>query len=254
MKTALRSNNTKTPKRPVAIVTGAGKRLGKHIALALAESGFSVVVNYHSSRRGADNTVKAIQKMGSSAIAVRADISKRNEVQRMVNRTIREFKRIDLLVNNSAIFIDSPLEQTTDAIWNTTLNINLKGTFLCSQIVSREMYKQKSGKIINIASLGGIQAWAEHLPYNISKAGVIMLTKTLAKTLAPHIHVNAIAPGTIIMEGEEDPSLHHLPKAKIPLKKFGTPSDITSLVVYLATTASYITGQIFVVDGGRSIQ
>ena len=244
----------KTFGQPVAIVTGAGRRLGKHIAIALAEKGLIVVVNYHSSKRGAEETVKTIRKMGGKAISIKADVSKRIEVVRMVKQTLSEFKRIDLLVNNAAIFIDSSLEKTTDVIWDTILNINLKGTFLCSQVISAQMLKQKSGKIINIASLGGIQSWTEHLPYSVSKAGVIMLTKVLAKTLAPAIQVNAIAPGTIIMEGEEDSSIRHLPARKILLKKFGTPSDITSLVIYLATTASYITGQILVVDGGRSIQ
>jgi 3-oxoacyl-[acyl-carrier protein] reductase len=239
--------------RPVAIVTGAGKRLGRHIAIALGENGYSVVVNYHSSKAGAIQTVNAIKKMGSDAIALRSDVSKRKEVVRLVRQSLSKFGRIDLLVNNAAVFIDSPLNSTTDMIWNDTLDINLKGTFLCCQIVSRQMLKQKSGRIINIASLGGIQAWAEHVPYSISKAGVIMLTKILAKTLAPDICVNAIAPGTILMKREKS-TIRHLPQRKIPLKKFGTPLDISSLVIYLATTASYITGQIFSVDGGRSIQ
>jgi pteridine reductase len=115
------------------------------------------------------------------------------------------------------------------------------------------MIKRRAGKIINIASLGGLQAWTKHLPYSVSKAGVIMLTRILAKELAPHVQVNAIAPGTIIMEGDEGPGRRHVPVSSIPLKHYGKPSDITDLVVFLATSGSYMTGQILVADGGRSI-
>ena len=240
-------------RQPVAIVTGSGRRLGRQIVLALAENGFAVVVNYNESRAAAEQTVKTITANGGNAFAVRADVSDRAAVNRMIKRTLAKYGRIDLLVNNAAVFVDATLDKITDELWDTTLNINLKSVLLCSQAVTPFMLKRKAGKIINIASLGGIQAWAQHIPYSVSKAGVIMLTRCLARSLAPHVTVNAIAPGTIIIEDEEDPSLRHLPSAKIPLKKFGTPSDITSLVLYLATTASYITGQIILVDGGRSI-
>ena len=241
-------------KNRVAIVTGGGHRLGRQIALALGRNGFSVVVNYHSSKEGATSTVKELKKMGVTAISIEADISKSREVNRMVSKTISTFHKVDLLVNNSAIFIHSPLAETSEKIWNNTININLKGIFLCSQAVSKYMLKQKKGKIINIASLGGIQAWTQHVPYSVSKAGVIMLTKVLAKSLAPNILVNAIAPGTIEIAGEEDPASVKLPTKQIPLKRYGKPTDITDMMVFLATKAEYITGQVFVIDGGRSIQ
>lgn len=234
-------------------MTGAGRRLGRQIAVALGKNGFTVVVNYNKSRRGAEQTVKIIVGSGGTAIAIRADVSRRSAVEKMVDKTVSHFGRIDLLVNNAAIFLDASLDTITEDVWDHTMNINLKGVFFCSQIVAPLMLKQRSGKIINIASLGGLQAWSKHIPYSVSKAGVIMLTRCLARALSPDISVNAIAPGTIIMKGEEDSSLEHLPIAKIPLKKFGRPSDITSLVLYLATTATYITGQIIPVDGGRSI-
>ncbi|MDI6766683.1 MAG: SDR family oxidoreductase [Bacteroidota bacterium] len=241
-------------KNKVAIITGGGKRLGQAIAIALAENGFTVVVNYNKSVSGAKQTINQIKAIGGRAFAVKADISKKTHVQRMVNIALQRFGRIDLLVNNSSVFIESPLNRTSEKIWDTTIDINLKGTFLCSQTVAPIMLKQKSGCIINIASLGGLQAWTQHLPYSISKAGVIMLTKILAKTLAPHIQVNAIAPGTIQFKNEEDLKKKHLPKNNIPLEKYGKPSDITDLVVYLATKSEYITGQVFAIDGGRSIQ
>lgn len=237
----------------VALVTGSGRRLGRQIAYALAQKGFNIVINYNVSRAGAREAVEYIQGLGRDALALRADISKRSEVQAMVKSAIKHFRKIDLLVNNSGIFVDSALEKTTDTIWDKTLAINLKGAFLCSQIVSRYMLQRKSGRIINVASLGGIQAWRNHLPYSVSKAGVIMLTKCLAKSLAPDILVNAVAPGTIIISEEEESSSWHENPEKFTLRRYGNPSDITDLVVFLATTATYITGQTLVVDGGRHI-
>jgi 3-oxoacyl-[acyl-carrier protein] reductase len=237
----------------VAIVTGAGRRLGRQIAIELAKNGFNVVVNYCRSLRKAKETACLIEKYGVSAIPIKADISIKKDVQSMIKTTIRKFGQIDLLVNNAAVFIDSPLQKTSEKIWDTTININLKGTFLCSQAVAPYMLKQKSGKIINISSLGGIQPWSKHVSYSVSKAGVIMLTKILAKTLAPYIYVNSIAPGTIIIDGEEDFGKRYLSGNRIPLKKFGKSSDITNIVLFLATTAQYITGEVFLVDGGSSL-
>ncbi len=237
---------------PVALVTGAGRRLGRYIARELGRHGFTVVINYHNSRKGAEQLSRSLKSLGADSLVLPGDVSLRSEVHRIVKKTISAYGRIDLLVNSSAVFVDSPLLRTSEKVWDQTLNINLKGPFLCAQAVAPHMLRQKSGRIINIASLGGIQAWKEHIPYSVSKAGVIMLTRILAKSLAPHVYVNAIAPGTIIMEGEEDSSIRHLEKAKIPLAKYGRPSDITDLVLFLAR-ARYITGQIFPVDGGRSI-
>ncbi len=238
---------------PVALVTGAGRRLGRQIALALANNGFDVVVNYSHSRKEALSVVKNIQTLGQRSIAIQADISKRTRVNAMVTKVIASFGRIDVLVNNAAVFATGSLESTTEELWDKSLDINLKGAFLCAQAVSKYMIKQKEGRIINIASIGGIQAWKEHLPYNVSKAGVIMLTRVLAKNLAPHITVNAIAPGTIIMEGEEDATISHVSTKIVPLGRYGNPDDITSTVLFLVKHASYITGQVIAVDGGRTI-
>lgn len=245
--------NSSNPEKPVAIVTGAGKRLGRQIALALGRNSYRVIVNYHDSASGASETVSRVLKEGGEARAIRADITKKKDVLRLVRRTIQIFGRVDLLVNNSALFLESPLGRTTEAVWDATIDVNLKGTFLCSQAVAPEMLKREGGRIINIASLGGIQAWSRHLPYSVSKAGVIMLTRILARTLAPNVQVNAIAPGTILMGEEEDPSQEHVPVSTIPLRRYGKPSDVTDLVIFLASKASYMTGQVFVVDGGRSI-
>ncbi len=244
--------NIDHPSRRVALVTGAGKRLGREIALALGASGFDVAVVYDSSRQGAEKVVAQLEAAGAMAAGFRADISRSNEVRSLVRKTMARFGRIDLLVNNAAVFFESPFVSVSEKSWDRLLNINLKGTFLLSQAVSHVMLKQKTGRIISLASIGGLQAWAKYTPYSVSKAGVIMLTKCMAKALAPHVMVNAIAPGTIFMEG--DRTGNFVPVESIPMKRYGAPTDITSVVLFLATTSSYITGQIISVDGGRSIQ
>lgn len=240
--------------RPVALVTGGGKRLGKEIALALGEHGFDVVVNYNQSKLGAQKVVETLKHKGVHAIALKANLNDVYAIRRMVYSAVKEFNRIDLLVNNAAIFPTIALKDVTPRIWDETLNVNLRGMFFCCQAVSKQMIKQKYGRIINIASIGGIQSWTTHIPYNVSKAGVIMLTRCLAKALAPDIRVNAIAPGTILIEDEESNNIEHIDRKKIPLQRYGIPKDITDMVLFLATKGDYITGQTFFIDGGRSVQ
>lgn len=238
----------------VAIVTGSGRRLGRKIAIALAENGFDIVINYNRSRTEAIKTERAIKKIGRKCITIKADVTKRVQVQRMIKQTLRTFGKIDLLVNNAAVFTPPvDLLDVTDTMWNGVMDTNLKSLFICGQTAAAVMMKQKSGKIINIASLGAFQAWPKHIPYCVSKAGVVMLTKVMAKSLAPHITVNAIAPGTVIIPSEESGDIHHPSIEKIPLKKYGKPSDITDAVVFLAKSSDYITGQIICVDGGVTI-
>ncbi|MBI1819325.1 MAG: 3-oxoacyl-ACP reductase FabG [Nitrospirae bacterium] len=241
------------PKK-TALVTGAGRRLGREISLALARAGYDIVVNYFQSEGAAQKTADEIKGLGRRALTYGADVSNSDQVHGMVKRALDTFGQIDLLVNNAAIFSPIPFEKLTEAIWDKTLETNLKGTFLCSREIGGHMLHRRSGSIINIASLGGIHPWADEAPYCVSKAGVIMLTKCFAKSLAPHIRVNAIAPGYIDMP---DPILEKVipqpPLERVPLKRFGRPEEITDLVVYLATKGDYITGQVFSVDGGRSL-
>jgi NAD(P)-dependent dehydrogenase (short-subunit alcohol dehydrogenase family) len=240
--------------RPVALVTGGGRRLGRQIALSLGENGFDVVVNYNQSKTGAESVVSILSNKGVRAKAYQADFHEVKAIQRMVTSVIKDFYRVDVLVNSSATFPTSSLSSITQKVWDDTFNVNLRGMFFCTQAVANQMQKQKSGKIINIASIGGIQSWTKHIPYNVSKAGVIMLTRCLAKALAPNILVNAIAPGTIIIDGEESDAIQHIDTKKIPLHRYGSPKDITEMVIFLATRGDYITGQVFPIDGGRSIQ
>lgn len=243
------SGNKKT-----ALVTGGGRRLGREISLALARAGYDIMVNYFQSEGAAQKTASEIKSLGRKAATYGADVSNSDQVHGMIKKTLDQFGSIDLLVNNAAIFSQIPFEKLTESVWDKTIDTNLKGTFLCAREVGANMLLRKSGAIINIASLGGIQPWAEEIAYSVSKSGVIMLTKCLAKGLAPHIRVNAIAPGFIDMP---DPILEkvvpHPPLSKIPLKRYGKPEEVSELVVYLATKGDYITGQVFSVDGGKSL-
>jgi len=238
--------------RKVALITGSGRRLGRKSALALAEDGWDIVVNYSRSASEAAATVREIAKLDIEAIAIRADIKNSKQVDRMFRQVIDHFGRLDLLVNNAAVFPPAKkFVDISDELWDSVISTNLTGQFYCARAAAKVM-AQRGGKIINFASLGGLQVWQEHIAYNVAKAGVIMLTRALSKALAPKITVNAIAPGTIMIPGEESGNIKHIDEAKIPLKRYGNSEDITRALLYLAH-ADYVTGQILVVDGGRAV-
>jgi len=243
---------SKSAGRKVAVVTGSGRRLGRQSALALAGDGWDIVVNYAHSAREAARTVKQIEALGVEAMAVKSDITDSKQVDKMFARAVARFGRIDLLVNNAAIFPRATrFVDISDGLWDYVLSTNLTGQFYCARAAAKRM-ADRGGRIINFASIGGVQAWAGFVPYNVAKAGVVMLTRALSKALAPKILVNAIAPGTIIINGEESGNIRHIPTERIPLKKYGGVADITSAILYLAH-AEYITGQVIAVDGGRSV-
>lgn len=236
---------------PVALVTGGARRLGRHIALRLAREGFDIIVLHHST--SAAKVKKEVENSGRMCVTIKADITSLSAIRQAVRAAVRRMGRIDVLVNNAGIFIDAAWNAFDEKVWDKTLATNLKGPAFLMQEVAKVMRRHGGGSIINIASLGGIQPWAKHIPYSISKAGLIMSTRCFARALAPSIRVNAIAPGTIIMGGEEDRKLKHVPVDKIPLRRNGVPEDITDLVAFLATQGGYITGQVIAVDGGRTI-
>ncbi len=238
--------------RKVALVTGSGRRLGRQSALALARDGWNVVVNYAHSAKEANETVREIKSLGADVISVKADITSSTEVEAMFNQAFGHFGRLDLLVNNAAIFPPpKKFADISDDLWDYVLGTNLTGQFYCARAAARIM-EQHGGKIVNFASLGGFQAWPDFVAYNVAKAGVVMLTKSLSKALAPKITVNAIAPGTIIIPGEESDEIRHIEEKKIPLQKYGEAGDIVSALLYLAH-ADYVTGEILLVDGGRAV-
>ena len=239
-------------KDKVAIVTGGSRGIGRATAIALAASGASVAVNYASSSGAADEVVAAIVAMGGKAIAIKADVSNEDEVEALVKATKTEFGRIDVLVNNAGITRDTLLLRMKLADWQAVIDLNLTGVFLCTRAVSKIMLKQKSGRIINIASVAGQMGNPGQANYSAAKAGVIGFTKTVAKELAPRgITVNAVAPGFIATdmtsELEADGILQF-----IPLGRYGEADEVAGMIRFLAAdpAAAYITGQTFNVDGG----
>ncbi len=233
----------------VALVTGAAKRIGRSVALRLATEGADVVVNYRTSKGEADEVVAQIAAMGRRAVAVKADVAKREDVIALFAAVQKEFGRLDILVNNAGMFFPAKFEELTEEQWDRILDTNLKSQFLCSQAAAPMLRRSGHGRIINFASLGGLLAWPAYTHYCVSKAGVIMLTRCLARALAPEITVNAIAPGTISFPGDA-PELAEDFIRRAPLHRIGTAEDIEGAVVFLAESG-FVTGQVIVVDGGR---
>ena len=233
----------------VALVTGAARRIGRSIALRLAAEGADVVVNYRSSKAQAEQVVAEIRASGRRALAWQADVTRREEVARMFAEVERAFGRLDILVNNAGMFFAAAFEQLTEKQWDAILDTNLKSQFLCAQAAAPLLRRHGRGAIINLSSLGGLLAWPAFTHYCVSKAGVIMLTRCLARALAPEITVNSVAPGTISFPGEP-PDEDYI--RRTPLGKTGTAEDVAAAVVFLAQ-AQFVTGQVIVVDGGRAL-
>jgi pteridine reductase len=234
----------------VALVTGSAKRLGRAIALHLAEQGADIVIHYHHSGADAKEVVSEIRKLGRRAVGVSADLVKKTDIERLFKDAEREFGRLDILVNNASNFLHTRFETTTEETWNASLDVNLRAPFFCAQAAA-PLLKQNRGIIINISDVGGILAWTGYIPHCISKSGILMLTRALAKELAPDVRVNAIAPGTISMPGDPaELKTDYIKRA--PLQRTGTTADVTAAVSFLIHSP-FITGQILVLDGGRTL-
>jgi 3-oxoacyl-[acyl-carrier protein] reductase len=241
-------------KSKTALVTGGVRRLGKKISFHLAKSGYNLIVNYNSTKKSeVDKFLKEINKLGVKVIAVKADISNENEVKMMFRKVMKEFGNLDLLINNASVFASVDFFDINEKIIDNFLGINIKGTLFCSKEAAKIMQtsKNKFCRIINIASLGAFLNWSASIPYSVSKAGVVKLTKLMANRLAPKILVNAIAPGTINIDNDQNPDSKEL--IKYPMKRFASDEDIISIIDYLTTYNTYITGQVFIVDGGRTL-
>jgi len=233
----------------VALVTGAGKRLGRAVALRLAEEGADVVVHYGTSATEAAEVVGKIEEMGRRAVAIQADLRSVDGIRKLFLDAGNELGRLDLLVNSAANFLPGSVISTTEEIWDASLDTNVKSPFFCAQAAA-PMLRRSKGSIVNFADTGGLLGWPGFISHSVAKAGVINLTKSLAKALAPEVRVNAIAPGTITMPGDPPEWEEEFVKLA-PLRKTGRPSDIADAVVYLAT-AEFVTGHVLVVDGGRT--
>lgn len=237
-----------------AIVTGASRGIGRAIAIELANQGANVVVNYAGNEKMANEVVEQLKQLGVKSFSIQANVADEKDVKGMMKETLKEFGSIDILVNNAGITRDNLLMRMKEADFDDVVDINLKGTFLCIKAVSRQMMKQRSGRIINVASIVGVSGNPGQANYVAAKAGVIGLTKSVAQELASrNILVNAVAPGFIETDMtdklNEEQQLTVL--NKIPLEKLGQPSDVARVVRFLASDdSSYLTGQTIHVDGG----
>lgn len=237
----------------VTLVTGAGVRLGRAIALELATAGATVAVHCASSADEAAEVVAAIQSAGGQADSFRLDLSETAALPVLVDQVMHQFGRLDVLVNNAAIFPRTPFETATEADWDRVMAINLKAPFFLAQAAARPMRAQGAGKIVNLADISAERPWSGYLPYCISKAGIVALTRGLARALAPNIQVTAVAPGAILFP--ENTSLEEKERLlrAVPLGREGDPSDIARTVRFLIEGSDYITGVVLPVDGGRSV-
>ncbi|RFA37773.1 3-oxoacyl-[acyl-carrier-protein] reductase [Virgibacillus dokdonensis] len=237
-----------------ALVTGASRGIGRAIALELAKRGANVAVNYAGSEAKAEAVVSEIQQLGRQAFKIRANVADESEVKAMIKEVVSRFGSLDILVNNAGITRDNLLMRMKETEFDEVINTNLKGVFICTKAVTRQMMKQRAGKIINVASIVGVSGNPGQANYVAAKAGVIGLTKTTAKELATrNIHVNAVAPGFISTDMTDALSeeQHKEMLALIPLQKLGEPEDVAKVVRFLASEdADYITGQTIHIDGG----
>jgi pteridine reductase len=234
----------------VALVTGAAKRLGRAVALRLAEEGADVVIHYRSSSAEAQSAAGEIEKMGGRGVAIAADLTSVADIKRLFDEAAKQFGRLDILINSAANFLPSSIISTTEEVWDASLDSNLKAPFFCAQ-AGAPLLRRSKGCIVNFADTGGLLGWPGYIAHSVSKAGVVMLTKVLAKALAPEVRVNAIAPGTITMPG--DPPEWEADFIKLaPLRRTGAPSEIADAVLFLVHS-QFMTGQTVVLDGGRTL-
>lgn len=233
----------------VVFITGAGRRIGKTLAINFAKKGWDVAINYNSSEKAALETADICKSHGVRANIYKADVSKKDEIIGAMDKAIEELGLPLVLVNNAGVFPQrTKIADIEESLIDDIFDINLKGEFFTSQYFSQ--LAMPNSRIINIASLGGYEIWKGRLPYHISKSALLHMTRALAVELAPNISVNSVSPGAI--QVIEDPAMDSslIPIDKIPMKRYGTPDDIFDAVYFFATTNSYITGQDIIVDGG----
>lgn len=235
-----------------ALVTGGARRIGRAIALELAAAGADVTITYRNSRAEAEETLQVINKLGRKAIALECDVRSEQSVRSAVANSINFHSRLDVLVNNAAIFETAPLDQLTLEQWDAVFETNARGPFLVAR-EALQYLRATRGRIINLGSLGGIRPWAGHAHYCASKAALHMLTQAMAKAFAPDVAVNCVAPGWIDLGEEEAQAAAQRFAAKTPMQRNGTANDVAQAVAYFASASDFITGQIMAIDGGLGL-
>jgi pteridine reductase len=235
----------------VALVTGAAKRLGHAIALGLAHEGADLAIHYGKSATEANELVTEAKSLGCRATSFSADLTIVSAIEKLIDDTVCHFGRLDILINCAANFLETRFGETTEKTWDASLDTNLKAPFFCSQAAAPHLAQSGHGIIINFADIGGLLGWCEYLPHSVSKSGIILMTRILAKELAPAVRVNAIAPGTITMPGDP-PEWQADFIRRAPLRRTGRPDEIVDTVLYLIH-AEFMTGQTIVLDGGRTL-
>jgi pteridine reductase len=239
-------------KGKIALVTGAGRRVGKAIALALGEAGADVAVHYGTSRDQAEETARSIEAMGVKSAPVQADLAVPADISSLFDEVEKNFGGLDVLVNSAAVFERASFEDLDLEKWERVMQINLTAPFLCCRGAVPLMKTRGGGDIVNICDIGGMAAWKGFSHYNVSKAGLIMLTRALAVELAPAIRVNAVAPGTVLFPDDYDEKAKKRIESRIPMGYAGSPQDVAGAVLFFVAGSGYVTGQVLAVDGGRS--
>lgn len=236
----------------IALVTGAGRRVGRAIATALGERRMHVAVHYNGSATGASETAADIEKAGGKATLFQADLSRPEAPGKLVDDVAAKLGALDVLINSAAIMERTPLSEVTPAEWDTTFAINSRAPFFAAVAAGRQM-AEKGGAIVNIADLAALETWPAYIPHGLSKTVVVQMTRALARTLAPNVRVNAVAPGVILLPDGWDDNLGERLRQTTPLKRLGSVNDVVGAVIYLLE-ADYVTGETIVVDGGRHVR
>ena len=237
----------------VALVTGAGRRLGSAMARGLAEKGMTLAIHYHASSRGAEQLRQEIQAAGGRAACFQADLSQPAAARELPMRVAAELGGLDVLVNSAAIMQRLRFDETTPEQWDSILDLNLRSVFFCTQGAAPYL-RSAQGKVVNLADLAGLEPWPGFAAHSISKAGVVMLTKVMALSLAPEVTVNAIAPGAVLVPEDYSPEERDRLARSTPLRRLGSPSDVVTALLYLLEDGDFLTGQVLVVDGGRFLR
>lgn len=237
----------------VALVTGAGKRVGRAIAVALGHRGMRVAVHYHGSEQGARDTAAEIERGGGTAALYRCDLSTRSGPGALVDAVASDMAGLDVLVNSAAVMSRTPLDSVTPADWDAAFALNARAPFFASLAARPHMQARGGGAIVNIADLAALETWPGYVPHGLSKGVVVQMTRALARTLAPDIRVNAVAPGVVMLPEGWDAGAGERLRRTTPLQRLGSANDVVGSVIYLLE-ADYVTGHTIVVDGGRHVR